>query len=120
MNVEQSEKASESVIVDRDLFEWLVEYAIALRGEWHWKVDAHRKYDQEIGDLDRRIHEGVVIRDGVGSNTDNQRDAIIEECAVVAETREPGTRYCWINGSTFGSLALEIANQIRKLKSITT
>lgn len=51
------------------------------------------------------------------SGDDPLRDIIIEECAMAVETQERGTRYQWQAESHFGTMAKEMANRLRRLKS---
>lgn len=64
---------------------------------------------------------GMVNANGDISGTVDQLLAgskqLIEECAVVAENEERGTRYQWVNGSLFQTLTNQIAAQIRRTKT---
>lgn len=59
--------SDDTVTIDRELFEWLVEYAIELQGQRHYQGSAldgtrrRKEYDQ----LRRVVQQAVAIRDGV-------------------------------------------------------
>lgn len=52
-----------SVTVERDLFEWLVEYTLDLRGEWEWKRNSTKRNDEEMARLDEHIFKALQIRE---------------------------------------------------------
>ena len=57
----------DTVTIDRELFEWLVEYAIELRGQRHYHstaLDGTRRR-QEYDRMEEHIKQAVAIRDGV-------------------------------------------------------
>lgn len=51
-----------TVRVPRGLFNWLVEYAIDLRGAWDWKVGTTIRNRNVMKELDERIKESVELR----------------------------------------------------------
>lgn len=52
-----------SVSVPTELFEWLVEYAIELKGEWHWKRDSTRSNNEDMARLGALVSQAVALRD---------------------------------------------------------
>jgi hypothetical protein len=54
----------DTVTVPRELYDWLVEYAIHLKAEWLWKgVETRHQYASEYSDLSQRVDEAVKIMD---------------------------------------------------------
>jgi hypothetical protein len=51
------------VEVGRDLFEWMVEYALELRGERNWKRGTSKRNDEEMDGMDQHINEALRLRD---------------------------------------------------------
>ena len=51
------------VKVPRELFDWLCEYAMDLKGEWKWK-DRSPKNQAAYDRLNKHIAEAVWLRDG--------------------------------------------------------
>lgn len=53
----------DNIIVDRDLFEWLVDYALDLHGHLEWQKDSIPRYEQDYKQREKHIKEAVKIRD---------------------------------------------------------
>lgn len=61
---------SDTVTVPRELYDWLVEYAISLQAEWMWKSqETRQRYHEDYADLSRRVVEAVAIRDAKPGET---------------------------------------------------
>lgn len=59
---ERSAVPSGSVLVPRELFEWLVEYALEVQSQSGWKI-GYARYEKELADLERHCREAVALRD---------------------------------------------------------
>lgn len=57
--------APETLVVPKELFEWLVEYALDLRGEWHWRVNSTQRNCEIMTKLDNHLKEAIALRDSV-------------------------------------------------------
>jgi len=53
------------VTVDRELFETLIDYAIALRFEWYWRFNGSERMKLTYEDLSECINKAVKIRDNI-------------------------------------------------------
>lgn len=60
------------VHVPQDLFEWLVEYAIELKGLWWWKRGRPPRNDNEWKQLEQHVEQAVALRDA-GKNHGNSK-----------------------------------------------
>lgn len=56
-------KSSISVNVPKELFSWLVEYSIELRGAWSWKANSTHRNCEVMQKLDCHLKEAIAIRD---------------------------------------------------------
>lgn len=52
-----------SVNVPKELYGWLVEYALELRGAWHWKLNSTRSNCETMTKLDNDIKQAVALKD---------------------------------------------------------
>jgi hypothetical protein len=71
-------KTDTRVSVPIDLFEWLVEYALELRGLWGWKRNGTGSNNDEMERLDSIIKQAVALRDAPSDRAE-------------AETNQTGT-----------------------------
>ena len=53
------------VTVDGELFDTLIEYAIALRFEWRWRSNSSQAMQIEYAELVECIEEAVKVRDNI-------------------------------------------------------
>lgn len=53
----------DAVIVPRDLYEWLLDYALALQGEWKWKRNSTLRNNQEMAQMDEHIFKALQVRE---------------------------------------------------------
>lgn len=54
---------SDNVTVPYDLYEWLVEYAMDLQGEWNWRRNSSPKNNHTMAQLDEHIFQAIQIRE---------------------------------------------------------
>lgn len=57
------ERTPGSVSVPRELFGWLVEYALELRGAWFWKANSTHRNCETMTKLDNHLKEAIALRD---------------------------------------------------------
>lgn len=61
----QPDSTSDTITVPRELYDWLVEYAILLHGTWSWKHSAKTedRNDEEYSNLSVILKQAVALRD---------------------------------------------------------
>lgn len=52
-----------TVTIPRELFEWLIEYTVELRGVSEWKRNSTLKNDHDMIRLDAHIEQAIAARD---------------------------------------------------------